>query len=122
MHSGQDRGILGKVDVLGKLILDLFQENAMRKLLVCVLAAATAAAVIGCGDTGAGKTETEKEFQKLYKQFSARFYEKMTTQAEALQPIQVTAEAARIWDEVFSPHRALVAKRVEEILKELDTC
>lgn len=94
----------------------------MRKLLVCVLAAATAAAVIGCGDTGAGKTETEKEFQKLYKQFSARFYEKMTTQAEALQPIQVTAEAARIWDEVFSPHRALVAKRVEEILKELDTC
>jgi hypothetical protein len=93
----------------------------MRKLLVCVLTVAWATAIIGCGDTG-GKTDTEKEFLKLTKQYSARFYEKMTTQAETMQPVQVTAEAARIWDEVFSPHKALLGKRVQEILNDLDTC
>jgi len=93
----------------------------MRKLLVCVLTVAWATAIIGCGDTG-GKTDTEKEFLKLSKQYSARFYEKMTTQAETMQPVQVTAEAARIWDEVFSPHKALLTKRIQEILTDLDTC
>ena len=93
----------------------------MRKLVVCVLTVAWATAIIGCGDTGS-KTDTEKEFLKLTKQYSARFYEKMTTQAETMQPVQVTAEAARIWDEVFSPHKALLGKRVQEILNDLDTC
>ena len=93
----------------------------MRKLLVCVLTVAWTTAIIGCGDTG-GKTDTEKEFLKLSKQYSARFYEKMTTQAETMQPVQVTAEAARIWDEVFSPHKALLSKRIQEILNDLDTC
>ena len=40
--------------------------------------------------------------------------------AEELQPIQITAEAARIWDETFSGHKDLLKKRVAEILKELD--
>jgi len=39
-----------------------------------------------------------------------------------MQPVQVTAEAARIWDEVFSPHKALLTKRIQEILTDLDTC
>ena len=93
----------------------------MRKLLVCVLSAAGAAAILGCGDTGT-KTDTEKEFLKLSKQYSARFYEKMTTQAEIMQPVQVTAEAARIWDEVFSPHKPVLTKRIQEVLNDLDTC
>jgi hypothetical protein len=86
------------------------------------LAAAWAVAIIGCGESGTTKSGTEKEFQQLYKQYSARFYEKMTTQAENMPPVQVTAEAARIWDEVFGPHKALVTKRIEEIIKDLDTC
>lgn len=94
----------------------------MRNLLVCALAAVWACAVIGCGEGGAGKTDTEKKFQELYKQYSTRFYEKMTSQAQSMPPMQVTQEASRIWDEVFGPNKALVTKRVDEILKELDQC
>jgi len=94
----------------------------MRNLLVCALAAVWACAVIGCGEGGAGKTDTEKKFQELYKQYSTRFYEKMTSQAQSMPPMQVTQEASRIWDEVFGPNKALVTKRVEENLKELDSC
>jgi hypothetical protein len=92
----------------------------MKSLLVCALAAVWACAIIGCSDGGAGKTDAEKKFQGLYKQYSARFYEKMTSQAQTMPPMQVTQEASRIWDEVFGPNKALVTKRVEENLKELD--
>jgi hypothetical protein len=98
------------------------QEEIMRNLLVFALAVVWACSVVGCGEGGAGKTDTEKNFQELYKQYSARFYEKTTNQAQAMPPMQVTQEASRIWDEVFSPNKALVTKRVEEILKELDQC
>jgi hypothetical protein len=92
----------------------------MKRVWVCVLAVAWMAALIGCGESGAGKSDTEKEFQKLYKQYSARFYEKLTTEAETMNAVQIMAEAARIWDEVFGPHKTLVAQRVDEILKDLD--
>lgn len=95
----------------------------MRKWLVCALAVVGACAVLGCSEGGSGKTDNEKKFQDLYKQYSARLNEKMTQpQAESIPPLEVTAESARLWDEVFGPHKALVAKRAEEILKELDTC
>ena len=90
----------------------------MRKVLVCVLAMAWVAGAIGCGG---GPSATEKEFQKLYKQYSARFHEKMVVEAETLQPIQVTAEAARIWDDVFATHKEVLKHRVEEILRDMDT-
>jgi hypothetical protein len=91
----------------------------MKKVLVCVLAVAWMAMLRGCGE-GGGKTATQKEFEKLYKQYSTRFYEKLTTEAEALQPPQVFAEAARLWEDVFGPHKDVLARRSEEILKELD--
>ena len=94
----------------------------MRKLLVCSLVAVWACAVIGCGEEGTGKTNTEKKFQELYKQYSTRFYEKLTGQAQAMAPMEVTKEASRIWDEVFGPNKALVTKRVDELLKDLDQC
>jgi hypothetical protein len=94
----------------------------MRKWLVCALAVVGACAVIGCSEGGAGKTDNEKKFQERYKQYSARFYEEMTNKAQTLPPMQITQEASRIWDEVFGPNKALVLKRAEEILKELDQC
>jgi len=94
----------------------------MRKLLVCSLVAVWACAVIGCGEEGAGKTNTEKKFQELYKQYSTRFYEKLTGQAQTMAPMEVTKEASRVWDEVFGPNKALVTKRVDELLKDLDQC
>jgi len=94
----------------------------MRKLRVCAVVAVWACAVIGCGGGGAGKTDTEKKFQELYKQYSARFYEKTTGQAQTMAPMEITKEASRIWDEVFGPNKAVVTKRVDELLKELDQC
>jgi hypothetical protein len=64
---------------------------------------------------------TEREFEKLYKQYSSRFYERMSTvNPEQMPPMQVTAMAASIWDEVFPLHKDLLKKRCEEILKDLD--
>ena len=94
----------------------------MRKWPVCALAVVWACAVLGCSEGGAGKTDNEKKFQERYKQYSARFYEEMTNKTQTMEPLQVTQEASRIWDEVFGPNKALVLKRAEEILKELDQC
>ena len=94
----------------------------MRKLLVCSLVVAWACAAVGCGEGGAGKTDTEKKFQELYKQYSARFYQETTNQVQSMPPMEVTKQASRLWEEVFSPNKALVTKRVDEILKELDQC
>jgi hypothetical protein len=94
----------------------------MKTWLVYVCVAAMAAATVGCSSTAApAPPTTEKEFQKLYKQYSARFYERMTTpEGEKMPPEKITAEAAKVWEEVFGPHKDLLAKRVEEILKDLD--
>ena len=92
----------------------------MKKVLVCILAIAWMAMLVGCGEPG-GKTATQKDFEKLYKQYSTRFYDKLTTEPETTQAAQVFAEAARIWEDVFGPHKDVLARRSEEILKELDT-
>lgn len=90
----------------------------MRKLLVAVLALAWTIGITGC--SGGGPTPSEKDFQKLYREYSARFHEKMVTGAEMLPPIQITAEAARIWDEVFATHKDVLKKRCQEVLSDLD--
>ena len=91
----------------------------MRKALLYVLVAAWAVAAVGCAGDG-GKSATEKEFQKLYKEYSARFHEKMVGTAETMKPVQITAEAARIWDEVFGARKELINQRVAEILSRLN--
>lgn len=100
----------------------------MRKALLGVLAAALAVAM-GCqeADSGksaseaaSGKSASEKEFQDLYKQYSTRFHEKMVTSAEGMQPVQITAEAARIWDDIFAGKQAVLDARVKEILADLE--
>jgi len=91
----------------------------MRKVLLGVLAAVWAVLAVGCAGDG-GKSATEKEFQKLYKEYSARFHEKMVGTAETMQPVQITAEAARFWDETFSGKKDLIDRRVREILNQLD--
>ena len=93
----------------------------MRKVLVCVLVAACAALYIGCSGSNAGKSASEKEFERIYKQYSARFYEKMTTEAETMKPVQVMMESARIWDDPWAGHKDILLKRSEEILSDLDT-
>lgn len=66
------------------------------------------------------KSDTQREFERLYKQYSARFYDKMTLEAENMEPAQVFAEAARIWGEVFGPHKDVLARRAAELLQEFD--
>ena len=73
----------------------------------------------GCVSDG-GKSATEKEFQRLYKEYSARFHEKMVGTAETMKPVQITAEAARIWDETFAGKEGLIGRRVAEILSQLE--
>jgi hypothetical protein len=90
----------------------------MKKALLCVLAAGWVLWAAGCGESGS--SASQEEFQKLYKQYSKNFHEKMVGSAENLQPVQITAEAARIWDETFAGHKEVLAQRVREMLKELD--
>ena len=91
----------------------------MRHAVLFAMVAALAMVAVGCSGEGE-KSATEKEFQGLYKTYSTRFHEKMVGTAENMKPVQVTAEAARIWDETFASHPALIDKRVAEILKNLD--
>ena len=91
----------------------------MRKALLCILVAAWAVATVGCAGDGE-KSAAEKEFQKLYKEYSARFHEKMVGTAETMKPVQITAEAARIWDETFAAHKDLISRRVSQILGQLE--
>jgi len=91
----------------------------MRKVLLGVLAAAWAVMAVGCTSDG-GKSATEEEFQRLYREYSARFHEKMVGTAETMKPVQVTAEAARIWDETFAGRGDIIKRRVGEILRDLD--
>jgi len=92
---------------------------AMRKTLVCLLLVSVLAALSGC-KTSSGESATKAKFEELYKEYSTRFHEKMVGTAETMQPAQVTAEAARIWNDVFGPHKDLVEARVKEILSDLD--
>lgn len=67
-----------------------------------------------------GKSDVQQEFEKLYKEYSRRFHDRMIEKAEALKPVEIVAEAARTWDEVFGPRKDLVRRRAVEILNELD--
>ena len=91
----------------------------MRRILMGAMLTAVCLWVAGCGG-GDGKSSNEKEFQKLYKSYSTRFHEKMVTEAERLQPVEVYAEAARMWDETYALHKDILAGRVKEILGDLD--
>lgn len=93
----------------------------MRKVLLGLVMAAWVVMASGCGEPSTGKSATEKKFEDLYKQYSARFHEKMTTDAEKMTAEQITAEATRIWDDVFGSQKDLLRQRVEEILADLDT-
>ncbi len=90
----------------------------MRRSLLALVAIGTMLAA-GCTQQG-GQSETEEAFRKLYREYSERFHEKMVTEAEDIQPVQITAEAARIWSDVFGDHKDIVRARQAELLQELD--
>ena len=89
----------------------------MRTLSLAVLVG-LALAIAGCGES---RSASEKEFEKLYREYSSRYHEKMVGDAENMTPQQVTAEASRMWESVFGPHKDLLTKRCEEILASLPT-
>jgi hypothetical protein len=91
----------------------------MRQVLVFALVMLVACALAGCQKVG-GESATQKEFKRLYEEYSDRFHEKMIESAKGMSPAQITAEAARIWDEVFAGHGDVLDARVKEILAELD--
>jgi len=94
----------------------------MKKVLVCTCLAAWVAIVAGCSSPPTPPANTDKEFEKLYKEYSARFYENMTTKPEeGLTPAQITADASRIWEEILGTQKDLLKRRAEESLKKLDT-
>lgn len=88
------------------------------------LVAAGMVLAVGCaqpdpqGETGT-ETDTEMAFKDLYREYSDRFHEKMVSQARQIQPMRITAEAARMWDDVFAGHVDLVRARQAELLEEL---
>ena len=65
------------------------------------------------------KSPSERDFEKLYREYSARYHEKMVTEAEQMTPQQVTSEASRVWESVFGSHGDILKKRSEEILASL---
>jgi len=91
----------------------------MRKTLFCLLLVPMLTVLAGC-PAPSGESTTKQKFEDLYKEYANRFHEKMVGSAETMQPVQVTAEAARIWNDVFGPHKDLVEARVKEILADLD--
>jgi len=90
----------------------------MRKALLPTLLLLLATGLIGCEGRSAEPT-AKKEFQKLYREYSARFHEKMAGSAQTMKPAQITAEAARIWDTVFASHQDVVDARIKNILQDL---
>lgn len=94
----------------------------MKKVLLCVLAAAWTLAAIGCSSSGPqpSGSSSAKEFAKLYKQFADRFHDRMAEEGDALKAEQATTEAARLWQETFGSHKALLKQRCEELLNDLD--
>ena len=94
----------------------------MKQVLICMCLAAWVTIVAGCSSPPTSPANTDKEFEKLYKEYSARFYENMTTKSdESLTPAQITADASRIWEEIFGTQKDLLKRRTEESLKKLDT-
>ncbi len=74
----------------------------------------------GC-ETSPDATSARKAFNRLYQRYSERVHEQLLPKAESMSPAEITAEAARIWDEVIGPHRDVLDACVREILMDLDT-
>jgi hypothetical protein len=96
-----------------------------------VLVAALAAGILAAaGCTGAaaqraaadaGQSGVTRDFEKYYKQYSARFWERVSAPNSNLQSqADVFTMAAKTWDEVFGPHKDVVAARVKELLGDLE--
>ncbi|MCX5647897.1 MAG: hypothetical protein NTX40_02195 [Planctomycetota bacterium] len=89
----------------------------MKHLLGAVLAGCLILfAAAGCSDR---QEANRKQFEDLYKEYSDRFHEKMATQAGSLNPAQVAAEAARMWNNIFDGHKDIVRRRAEDVLRDL---
>ena len=95
----------------------------MKKALLCLVAVG-ALIILGCSGSGPGtpapSSSSEKEYSKLYKQYSTKFHEKMAQDVESLKGDEIGAEAERIWEETFGPRQALLKQRAAEILRDLD--
>jgi hypothetical protein len=94
-------------------------EDIMKKSLVVAIVVTMGLVMAGC--SGGGSSATEKEFQKLQRQYSDHFYELMGFQTGAMTIANVFHEGDRVWGEVFSSHGDLVKRRAGEILAALDT-
>ena len=68
------------------------------------------------------ESATEREFRRLRQTYVDRFNERMIPSAESekIQPVQITAEAARIWQSVFEGHEDVVRARQKELLDSLE--
>jgi hypothetical protein len=62
----------------------------------------------------------KKEFDRLYQDYSRRFHSRMVTEGEMNKPAQIMTEGAKLWDQVFGPHKDIVRARADGILKELE--
>ncbi len=92
----------------------------MRTVFLSLLVALLAAGLVGC-KTQPAESSTKEQFEELYKEYSARFHEKMVESGKPMTPAQITSEATRIWKDVFGDHPDLLDARVREILEGLDT-
>jgi hypothetical protein len=68
-----------------------------------------------------GPSAATKEFEKLYKQYSVRFWELVSApKSDIKTPDDVIILAAKTWQEVFGPHKDVVSAHVKEMLAGLD--
>ena len=90
-----------------------------RTVLVVLVALAVVPA-LGSATVPDGKSAARKEFERLYEAYSRRFHESMIVGAETMQPAEIAAEAARLWDETFALHTDVLQARVKEVLGDLN--
>jgi hypothetical protein len=67
----------------------------------------------------AAPSDTQEQFNRLYRQFSDRFHEKMIRMAEDLTSAEIAAAAAALWHEVFAGRQDLLSRRSRELLAQL---
>ncbi len=91
----------------------------MRQVLALSLATLVVCTLAGCQKPDDESADTT-EFKRLYEEYSDRFHEKMIESAKTMTPAQITAEAARIWGDVFAGHQDVIEARVREVLADLD--
>jgi hypothetical protein len=92
----------------------------MRKLLAVAALIGFVTMMAGCSG-GSGQSATTKDFEKLYKQYSAKFWEQMSQPNPGIKtPDDVIVLAAKLWGEVFTPHKDVLTARVKEMLADLE--